>query len=106
MPTTMTDAQLWASVVAFFLPLVIAVVQQPHWTRTARTAVAALFAIADGGLSTAFAGDFTGRSLVSCILLTIVVSGTSYKRLFEPIGLTGIIERRTALTRADIRRAA
>ncbi|MFJ2780302.1 hypothetical protein [Kitasatospora sp. NPDC087315] len=92
----LTDAQLWAMIIAFFSPLATAVVQQPRWSNVLRTIVASLIAAAVGTGSAYFAGDFTGRGVVSTVLLAVVVSTTAYTSVFKPVGAAPAIERATA----------
>ncbi|MFD4397191.1 hypothetical protein [Kitasatospora sp. NPDC058478] len=91
----LTDAQLWAAIVAFFSPLATAVVQQPGWSKPARTVVAAVVAAAIGAGSAYFNGEFTGRTVLSTVLIAVVAATTAYTGLFKPLGATPAIERAT-----------
>ncbi|MFI8085922.1 hypothetical protein ACIF6L_34670 [Kitasatospora sp. NPDC086009] len=92
----MTEAQMWAALVAFFSPAAIALVQQPGWTKLWRTAVAVVIAAAIGTGSAYFADAFTGRGVVSAILLAVLVSTTAYTTVFKPSGLAPALERATS----------
>jgi hypothetical protein len=92
----MDNAQQWAMIVAFFAPLVIAVVNQPGWTKFRRTSVMVAASVLIGLGTSYFAGDFSDRSIVSCILIGMTVTISAYKGLFEPTGIAAAIERATS----------
>ncbi|MEU1293071.1 hypothetical protein ABZ439_11655 [Streptomyces sp. NPDC005840] len=91
-----TDAELWAAGLGFVLPPVIAIVNQPRWSGP----VKALFMLAVAtvvGLGTAyFNGDFTGKPIVTCMLVAAVVIGTAYHTVWRPSGIAPGIEAATS----------
>ncbi|MER7707253.1 hypothetical protein ABTX81_30670 [Kitasatospora sp. NPDC097605] len=92
----LTDAQLWAAIVAFFSPLATSVVQQPTWPKPARTSVAIGTSALIGIGIAYFAGAFTGRGVLSTVLLTVLVSATAYSTVFKPSGIAPALERATS----------
>jgi hypothetical protein len=92
----MTNVQMWAIIVGFFSPLVVALIQQPTWSLKLRAVVGFLAAAVFGTGTAYFAGDFNGASLVSGILLVLVSAIASYKGLWQPTGVAPRIETATS----------
>ncbi|MGW7247685.1 hypothetical protein [Streptomyces decoyicus] len=92
----MTDAQLWAAVLGFLSPPVIAIVQQPRFAGPLKGVVMLLWA-AIVGLGTAyFNGQFSGPSITSCMLMAVLVIGVAYHTLWRPSGIAPRIEAATS----------
>jgi hypothetical protein len=99
MDYTLTDAGMWALIVAFASPLVLAIVQQPRWSAAVRAVVTVLFSALAGTLTAYFAGAFTGRNVVSTILLVLVATIVFYKGFWKPTGVAPGIESATSGSR-------
>ena len=91
-----SDAQMWALIVGFVSPLLIAVVQRPGWSGPRRTAVAIGWSFITGGATAYFADDLTGRSLVSCFLVVAVTAIASYQSIWVPTRIAPWIEAKTS----------
>jgi hypothetical protein len=92
----LSDAELWAAALAVVLPPVIAIVNQPRWSGAVKALFMLVVAAVDG-LGTAYFNDqFTGRTIVGCILLAVVIIGTTYHTLWKPSGIAPGIERATS----------
>lgn len=89
----MDNAQQWALIVGFFSPMVVAIFTQKTWSTAARTCVMVVFSVGDGLGTAYFAGSFSGRDIVSCLLVAAVSMIAAYKGLFEPSGIAAAIER-------------
>lgn len=92
----MTNAELWSLIVGFISPMLIAVVDQPGWTRAARTAVQVAVSVVIGLATAYFAGDFTGKDVVSNILIASVAAISAYKGIFQPTGMAPRVARATS----------
>jgi hypothetical protein len=91
-----TDAQLWAAALAFVLPPVIAIVNQPRWSGAVKGLLMLAVAALDG-LGTAYFNDeFHGKRIVTCMLIAAIVIGTAYHTLWRPSGIAPGIERATS----------
>ncbi|MFJ8006062.1 hypothetical protein [Streptomyces fagopyri] len=102
-----TDAQLWAVALAFVLPPIMAFVIQPRWSGPLKGIFALLVAASDGLGTAYFNDDFDGRSITTCMLLSVIVIGTAYHTLWRPSGIAPAIEAATSTTgRAEPPRAA
>ncbi|MER8158174.1 hypothetical protein [Streptomyces sp. NPDC094472] len=92
----LTDAQLWAAALAVLLPPVIAIVNQPRWSGAVKGLFMLLVAAGDG-LGTAYFNDqFTGKSIVTCMLTAVIVIGVAYHTLWKPSGIAPGIEAATS----------
>lgn len=86
MDQNMTDAAMWALIVGFLSPLVIAVVQRPEWKDWARALVTFVYCLIAGAVTAYLNGAMEGRSLVSTILLVFVVAIAAYRGLWKDVG--------------------
>lgn len=93
----MTDLQLWATLVGASLPLVVAAIQQPKWSESARSIVTFLTCLIAAGGTAFFQHNLTGRGLVSAALFVTVSALTTYKLVWKPTGVAPAIERATTL---------
>ena len=92
----MTDYEMWLLLVGFFLPLAISVIQQQGWSDQLR-AIVAFAACAIAGAGTAyFQGDFTGKRIISGILIVAVTALTTYRNFWKPTEISPTIETKTS----------
>lgn len=93
----MTNIQMYALVVGFFLPPALALIQQPGWSNRVRSVVA-FVACAIAGAGTAyFQGDLTGRRFVEAGLVVLVTAMATYRNFWKTTGVSPTIEEATAL---------
>ena len=84
-PTSLTDAALFALVVGFFLPILIDLILQSGWSDR-RQSVVAFLVIAVFGTGTAFfSGAFNGVGVVTAVLIVFVMTITAYKGLWKNV---------------------
>lgn len=93
----MTNIQMWALIVGFFLPPVIALVQQPGWSNRVRSVVAFVACAVAGAGTAYFQGDLTGRRFVEAGLVVLVTSMATFRNFWKTTGITPTIEEATAL---------
>lgn len=91
-----TDAQLWAAALGYLLPLAIAVVAQPRWSGAVKGILMLVTAVLDGLGTAYFNGDFSGKPIVTCILVAAVAIGVAYRTVWKPSGIAPGIERATS----------
>jgi uncharacterized membrane protein YgdD (TMEM256/DUF423 family) len=91
----MTDAQMYAAVIAFFLPLLMSVIIQTGWDKRIQAILlfVAVLIVSVGTLF--FTGQLEGRSLISSILLTFVTAIAAYHGLWKPTQVAPAIESAT-----------
>lgn len=93
----MSNLEMWALVVGFFLPVVIAFLVQTGWSERLQS-VAAFVVCAVAAAGTAyFQGDLTGRRFVEAGLVILVTTIATYKGFWKPTGVAPGIETKTNL---------
>lgn len=90
----MTDnLMMLSAIVGFISPPLIAMVQQPEWSKRARSFVTFGFSAVVGTLTIWLSGNYwTVPEVVTTILIVLVTSITVYKGLWKPSGVTEAIE--------------
>ncbi|MEU6365789.1 hypothetical protein ABZ876_08535 [Streptomyces sp. NPDC046931] len=91
-----TDAQLWSAALGYLLPLAIAVVAQPRWSGAVKGLLMLVVATGDGLGTAYFNGEFSGKSIVTCVLVAAVAIGVAYHTVWKPSGIAPGIERATS----------
>lgn len=94
----MSDLVMWGLVAGFFLPPLLAIVQQPGWTPTVRALVmfVASILVAIGTVYFTDSGAFAADRLVTTILLVMVTAIATYKGLWTPTKIAPAIETATS----------
>lgn len=92
-----TDLVMWAAIVGFLLPMVIAVVQRQHWPDGLRSVVAFVLCLAAAVPTVYLQGpeDFTWHRWITASLTILTVTIASYKGLWKPTGVAPSIEHST-----------
>lgn len=91
----LSDVHLWYLLIGFFLPLVVSFLKQPGWSKKTTTLVTFLVFIVVGAITVYLLDAFSGRSLVSSILIVAAISLVFYQGFWKP---TGIDEKVTIAT--------
>lgn len=92
----MSNLEMWALIVGFFLPPAIAIVQQPTWSEPLRAFVTfVVCAVASVG-TTYFQGDLTGRRFVEAGLVILVTTIATFKGFWKPTKISTGIEAATS----------
>ena len=90
-----SDSESWGLVLGFFTPLLAAVVQQPHWSKTARWLVGWGCALVVGLLTVLAAGEWgDGPTMLRTVALTLLAAQTAYQGWKH--GVTPVIEQATS----------
>lgn len=97
--------QLWGLFAGLLLPGLISVIQQPHWSRPKRVAIAVTSSVVLGTIAVFVSGqvtlgqllDFHDVGLALSIWLTtigavVTAAQTAYESLWQPSGLARLIE--------------
>lgn len=96
----MSNLAMWSMVVGFFLPMVIAVIQQPSWSQQVRALVTFGVCVVAGAGTAYFNGDFNTADIASAILVTLVTAISVYKGLMGPTGIAPKIEAATSSSKS------
>lgn len=83
------NVAMWAAIVGFFLPLGIALVQQPKWGDTTRALVAFGIVLVAAFGTVYFQGKLDFQNWATSFLLIMTESIALYKGFWQKIGVTG-----------------
>lgn len=86
------DVTLWAIIVAFFGPLVIAFAARPTMRPGVKILIQVAFSAVVAIVTAYLNGVFEGRSLVSILLLVLATSTLAYKGFWKPTGVADKVE--------------
>lgn len=95
----MTQLQMWALLVGSFLPPLVAVVQQPGWSRGFRAVVTVVICILVGAVTTylgAPGGFEFDKDLVGVILTVLVAAQATYQNFWKPTAIAPSVEAATS----------
>lgn len=94
----MSNAAMWALIVGFFMPVIIAVLQQRHWPDGLRAVVTFVACIvAAVGTVLIQHGGWSWHDWVATTLLILVTAIATYHGLFKPTGVAPSVEASTSL---------
>jgi hypothetical protein len=88
--------QVWGLLLGFVLPGLTAVIQQPHWSKNRRIAVAVAVSAIMGTVTVYFAGGLDFTNLVTTLPLVAIAAHTAYEKLWKPSGAAAAIENTTS----------
>ena len=94
----MTNFQMWSLIVGFFLPPVLAIVQQTKWSSALRAIVAFLACALAGAGVAYFQGDLTGKRFIEAGLVILVTAVATYQSFWKPTAIAPAIEAKTNVT--------
>ncbi len=97
----MTDFEMYSLLVGFFLPPVLAIVQQARFDDRVRAAIAFVACLIAGAGIAYFQGDLTGKRFVSAALITMTVGLATYRNFWKPTGIAPTIEAKTNIGGGD-----
>jgi len=97
----MTNVAMWALIVGFFSPLVLAVIQQPGWSNPVRSVVAFLYSAvaAAGTIFFTNGNSFTGtdnKDWVSTFLFVFVSTIAFYRGFWKTTNVAPKLEAATS----------
>lgn len=89
---------MWGLIVGFFMPPLLAIVQQPGWSQPVRSLVMFAASIVAAVGTVYFTGDgFDTANLTTTILVVMVTAISTYKGLWVPTGIAPKVEEATAM---------
>ncbi len=94
--TETDNLQMWSLIVGFLSPIVLAIIQQPTWKRPLRAFVTFVWALLAGAGTAYFTGDFNGRSFVTCVLIVMVTTISTYVGFWKRTGIAPGVEGATS----------
>jgi len=90
-----SDAQLYAAVVGFFLPLAISVIQRQKFSTALQAVLGFLCVAAASAGTTYFTDGFDGGNYVHALLIVFVATITAYHGFWKPTGVAPKVEKKT-----------
>jgi len=90
-----TDFEMYSLLVGFFLPPVLAIVQQSSWSDRLRAVVAFAACLLAGAGVAYFQGDLTGKRFITGALVVMVTGLATYRNFWKPTGVAPAIETKT-----------
>lgn len=87
---------MWAIVIGFVQPPVLALIIQTKWSTRAQSIAAFAFSILTGGISAILNGQLNGTSIVASVLIVAVTSISTYQGFWKPSGTAPAIEKATS----------
>lgn len=91
-----TDLQMWSFLVGFFMPMLVAVFQQPKWKNWVRSLFTVGSCIIAGGVTMFLEHGFhADEHLVTNILQVLVMAQASYLAFWKPTKIADKIESAT-----------
>ena len=95
----MTNLAQWSALVGFLLPLLIAIVQQSHWSRRTRTVVGAIAVTVAALVTAATENKLNWDTWATSLIWIAVTAYTSYRNVWIPLGAAPAIEEKTTLNK-------
>lgn len=92
----LTDGAMWAIIVGFLTPPVLSIIQRPTWAQHWRAILTFVWCAVTGAITAYFASAFTGKSIITSILLVLVTAIATYKGLWKPTSISPKIETATS----------
>lgn len=93
----MTNLAMWATIVGFLAPPVIAIIQQSKWSNRVRAVVTFLLALVAGAGTAYFQGDLTGKRFVEAAMIVFVAAIAAFYGFWKPTGVAPKVEETTDL---------
>lgn len=95
-----TPLQMWELVVGFLSPVLLAVVMQPRWPRSAQALVAFAWCVIAAGVGLYLDGRLDAADWAASTLKVLVAAIASYQGVWKPTGVAPAIERATTVSGA------
>lgn len=92
----MSNLAQWATIVAFFVPIVVAFLNQKRWTAQTKAVVFFVVSLIAAGGTAFFQGDLTGRRWLDAALIIVAAGAAFYHGFWKPTGVAPEIEERTS----------
>lgn len=92
----LTDLVQWSALIGFLLPLLVAVVQQSHWSKAVRTVIGIIAVLVTSFVTTAVEGKLTWDRWAESLVVVFVLAMTAYKSVWVPLGAAPLIEEKTS----------
>lgn len=82
----------WSAIVAFFVPLVVAVLTKQSWPSHVKALMFFIVSLVAAGGTAWFQGDLTGKRFVDAALVVVAAAAAYYHGLWKPTEVTTKLE--------------
>jgi hypothetical protein len=86
----------WSALVGFILPLVVAIVQQSHFSRTARTIIGAVSVVVSAVITALLQNTLDWNTWATSVIWIATTAFTAYRNVWVPLGAADWIEAVTS----------
>lgn len=90
------NAALWAIIIGFMLPALIAFVNQVDWSSQSKGIVALISSLVAGTGTAYFAGQWQPEDVVRSIMIVLILSQIAYVTFWKPTRIAPSIEQATS----------
>jgi uncharacterized membrane protein len=101
----LTTQDMWTILVGFLLPIVVALVNQTHWSKPLRAIVSFAICIVVAICDVLIQGNWNGHDLTRTLVLVAFVAYTSYTLFWKPSAIAPTIEAATSTNRPAVVRS-
>jgi hypothetical protein len=92
----LTTQDMWTILVGFLMPLLVALVNQSHWSKPLRAIVSFAICIVVAIADVLIQGNWNGHALTRTLVLVAFVAYTSYQLFWKPSAIAPAIEAATS----------
>lgn len=93
----MSNLTQWSAIVAFFVPVVTAILVQSKWSSRIKAVVFFGVSLVAAGGTAYFQGDLTGKRFLDSALIVVAAAAAYYHGFWKPTGGAPTVEVRTNL---------
>lgn len=94
----MTDLEMWSGLVAYLLPLVIALAQQPHLPNFVRVLITCVSCVVASVVTTALQGELDWTRWGHSALVVGIGTFAFYHGFWKPSGIAPAVENATSVS--------
>ena len=93
----MTNLAQWSAIVAFVIPLVMALLNQTQWAAHIKAALFFAVSLVAAGGTAYFQGDLTGKRWLDSALIIVPAAAAFYHGFWKPVGIAPKLEEITTV---------
>lgn len=93
----MNSLAQWSLIVAFFVPLVMSVLNQSKWSAQIKAGLFFAVSLVAAAGTAYFQGDLTGKRFVDSALVIVAAGAAFYQGWWKPVGVAPKLEEVTNL---------
>jgi uncharacterized membrane protein len=86
----------WSAIVAFFVPVVVALINQPKWPAQVKAGLFFVVSLVAAGGTAYFQGDLTGKRFLDSALIIVAAAAAYYHGLWKPTQVAPTIEAKSS----------